>query len=750
MNRTTVNAVPVSLEYLMNGDSSYGYQIGYHTYSQSGNGFSNATDDDLYYVLDDLFEIRDSTGTNVYKEMLSAELNEQGGSYSAPVMMIFIAVDNSVLEINYTYESSEVNGKKLFEDFELHVLEILQDNIETCNVYGVGLGIETEINNEIMESGPYIMFTFIVIIIILAITFKNNPKSFLAAAISLPLIIFWMKGTERLLDLSVTQFNAFLPILIMALGVDYAIHSMKRFEEELVKGKSPRNSVKGSVLKLTGTLALAMLTTMIAFFSNVFSTIPALADWGFEAGLAIVWTFVIMGIFTPALRLGFESSKSRDKPFYEHSQNKKAEKEDKEQQKRKAKFKKLSRNRLGSGLTKMTFSSISHPGIVVAFIILLVVPLGYGALNLGTNFEVEEFFNKNSDFVVGLNLYTDHFPEGGEPNILLIKGDIAEPAVLEAIDETRTLLDARGYATWYVTDVALMVQNFTENLQVNNMIGGNSITITDTDSNNFPDTRAEVHAILKQISQVGLWRSANGQPFLYIRPDFIQEVVHYDQGKDMYDKTIMAIGVSGSGSLDNIKEGIDNIRKDSEIIENTGSAEIVITGSGALRYDQLTAISESLKISIVVSIILCFIVLVAVFRKLAFSVVAILPVILIAIWLYGIMHFTGYNLNVITASIGAMSIGVGVDYSIHVCNRFRKEKAEGQKFDSAMQNTIANSGTALLFAALTTSFGFFMMLLAPMPMFFSFGLFSGIMVIFAFIASVIVVPPLIKLIERKS
>lgn len=114
------------------------------------------------------------------------------------------------------------------------------------------------------------------------------------------------------------------------------------------------------------------------------------------------------------------------------------------------------------------------------------------------------------------------------------------------------------------------------------------------------------------------------------------------------------------------------------------------------------------------------------------------------------MFYAGYSLNIVTATIGAMSIGVGVDYSIHVCDRFRKEKAEDKSFQDAMHKTISNSGAALLFSALTTTFGFFMLLFAPMPMFFSFGLFSGLMVIFAFISSVIVVPPLIHIIEARK
>jgi predicted RND superfamily exporter protein len=745
VNRTTISDLTTTVEAVMDTNSPYGYRIGYHAPGQMGNSFATANDADLNLVITNLFQVVDSEGTSVYEEIVSSELEQVGGQWHASVMMIFIAVDNDLLEQNFTFDSGEANGKKFYEDFDLHVLEILQDNIETCEVHGVGLGIETEINKEIMESGPFMLFTFIIIIIILAVVFRHNPKSFLAGAIGMPMIIIWMFGTGRVLGLAQTQFNAFLPVLIMALGVDYAIHSMKRFEEELVKGKSPRDAVRGSTLKLTGTLALAMLTTFVAFFSNILSTIPALSDWGLEAALSIVWTFIIMGIFVPALRLGFESKAYRDLSFKHRL---KADK--KKAEKLRSKQDSLARNKLGKSLSRMTNASVARPVGVITVMLLLLVSLGYGAMNLGTDFEVEEFFDAESDFVVGLATYTDHFPEGGEPNIVLIERDIADPDVVVAIDSTRKLLDARGYATWYSPDISQIIVNFTENLMVNNMVSGNNMEITDANGDNIPDVRSEIEAIIGQVRTMGLYAMAGGNVYVSIRPGDLKEIIHYNEGKASYDKTVMAVGVSGSGSLDNIKQGMDNILADAGIIEDTGKAEVVVTGSGPMRYDQLTAISNSLFYSIIISIVVCFIILLIVFKKPGFSVVAIIPVILIAIWLYGIMFYTGFNLNVVTASIGAMSIGVGVDYSIHICDRFRKERAAGNKFNEAMDETIKNSGAALMFAALTTCFGFFVMLLAPMPMFFSFGLFSGMMVIFAFIASVIIVPPLIRLTERNK
>jgi predicted RND superfamily exporter protein len=757
-NITSINALPYNVKLIMDIDSPIGYQIGYHTIIEPGNSFNSATDEDLYFILNHLFQLQDASGNFVFQEFVSAKLKQEGGIWNAPVMMIFIAVDNNLLELNYTYNIQD-EDKIFFEEFDLHVDEILKDNIETGYVYGVGVGVNNEIETEIAESGPFTMFVFIVILIILAITFRHNPKSFVAGAIGLPLILYWMWGSGNLLQLADTQFNSFLPILILALGVDYAIHSMKRFDEELEQGKTPREAIKGSVLKLTGTLVLAMATTLVAFFSNILSTIPALRDWGIEAGLAIIGTLIIMGIFVPALRLGLERGANRDVPYYtldeKVKKEKKKDKDDSLNEKentvdKRSKSRKVPKNLVGKGLTRLTFGSVSNPWAVSVVLVLVCLGLGYGAINLDTEFELEEYFNPDSDLVVGLDIYTEHFPTGGEPNILLIEGDVAEPSVLKAINETRARLKDRGYATYYGWDVSQLVQNFTRNLWVNNLVGGAGLEVTDTDSDDIPDLKEQIEAILKQAKTLGLFVFINDNITLSILPDTVQEIVHYDEDSDSFDSTVLAIGVSGSGSLNSIKKGMDNIEKDAAILVDTGEVEIIVTGTGPQRWEQLTAISLSMQYSIVISIIFCFIVIIGVFRKVSLSFIAILPVILIAIWLYGAMHFTGFHLNIVTATIGAMSIGVGVDYSVHVCDRFRKEKAEGKNFDDAIEATISNSGAALLFAALTTTFGFFIMLFAPMPMFYSFGLFSGLMVLLAFTASVLVVPPMLSLIERRK
>jgi len=700
--------------------------------------FDSANDGDLSIVLDLLFNITDESGNHLYQNLVSSDLERSDGHWRASIMMAFPYIDNEKFEERYTYEVAGDDDKEYFEVYDIRIIDTMSEDLDDVELYGVGVGINDEIEKEITASGPIIMLAFIVIIIVLISSLKEDMKCFTAAAVGLPLVIIWMLGTARLLRLGDTQFTALLPVLIMALGIDYAIHSMKRFREEINRNRSPREAVKRSVEKLGGTLALAMLTTVVAFLSTQLSTIPALKDWGVEAGLAIVWAFVIMGIFVPSLRLAMDGKYKDMTPKERQKIGKKKDIRSKP-------------SKIGRGLKLLGRRTSGRSGITLLVVFLITIPLAYGAMKLDSEFDVKEYFDNESDFVIGMDHYMDSFPTGGEPTILLIEGDIGRPEVIMAIDETRDNLLARGYAAWYIPDAAYLVRNFTRNLDVNNMIGFVNIAVTDENDDGIPDNQTEVEEVLTQLTTVGLWGWSNGTPVMIHAPFFLQEVIHFDEDEQRFDMTNMQIGIPDSGSLNSIRKARDNIEEDARPIEETGHAEFILTGEPVVRNDQLTAISDSMKYSMIASVIICFTILLAVFRRVAFSVIAILPVILIGLWLYGSMYYLGYSLNIVTATIGAMSIGVGVDFSIHISDRYKKEREEeGRGFKKAMDNTLEHSGSALFFSTMTTALGFLMLLLAPMPMFLSFGLFSALMVLLAFASSVLVLPPLIKMLEGKK
>ena len=105
--------------------------------------------------------------------------------------------------------------------------------------------------------------------------------------------------------------------------------------------------------------------------------------------------------------------------------------------------------------------------------------------------------------------------------------------------------------------------------------------------------------------------------------------------------------------------------------------------------------NSSVKISLAVSLA----VLVILTRSFGQSLVVILPVGLAGSWVVGSMAILGINWNVLTIMITALTIGLGIDYSIHVWRRFEENRREGMKIWPAMRDMYVTTGASLLISA---------------------------------------------------
>jgi predicted RND superfamily exporter protein len=119
-------------------------------------------------------------------------------------------------------------------------------------------------------------------------------------------------------------------------------------------------------------------------------------------------------------------------------------------------------------------------------------------------------------------------------------------------------------------------------------------------------------------------------------------------------------------------------------------------------------------------------------------------------WLYGLMYLTGFALNYVTATIGAVSIGVGIDYSIHMTERFREEMHRAPNKVQALRQATNGTGMALLASAASSIAGFTIMGFAPMPMFSSYGILTALMIFLALSASLVVLPSLLLLVTPEK
>ncbi|EMA60067.1 hypothetical protein C470_09674 [Halorubrum distributum JCM 13561] len=123
------------------------------------------------------------------------------------------------------------------------------------------------------------------------------------------------------------------------------------------------------------------------------------------------------------------------------------------------------------------------------------------------------------------------------------------------------------------------------------------------------------------------------------------------------------------------------------------------------------------------------------------GLVTLVPVTVAVATLTATMRLAGIPFNAITATILAITIGLGVDYTVHVAHRFHDEYPRGGDVDAAVVTTLRGTGGALTGTWATTALGTGVLVLAITPILGQFGLLTAASITLAYLASLIVLPP---------
>ncbi len=123
-----------------------------------------------------------------------------------------------------------------------------------------------------------------------------------------------------------------------------------------------------------------------------------------------------------------------------------------------------------------------------------------------------------------------------------------------------------------------------------------------------------------------------------------------------------------------------------------------------------------------------------------FSVKTLIPMVLVVVWTYGFMGWFGFDLNFITATIAAVGLGIGVDYSLHITYSFKRSREKGYRNNALFEVVGKGTGLASLAAAISSIIGFAVLATAPMPLFATYGILGMAIIAFSFCASILTAP----------
>jgi len=173
-----------------------------------------------------------------------------------------------------------------------------------------------------------------------------------------------------------------------------------------------------------------------------------------------------------------------------------------------------------------------------------------------------------------------------------------------------------------------------------------------------------------------------------------------------------------------------------------------VTGTPIVQQKLGELIAQDRKNTQLISTIFVFLITMFLFGTFTSALVPLAVVTVSVNWLYGIMGYAGLPISTLAGGVAAMVIGIGIDYAIHLMNKFKNERKQGKTIQGAIVAAVMNTGTALTGAAVATTVAFLAFLFGSMPEMNRFGLLMAIGVSAAFLLSIFGLPALL-IIEEK-
>jgi len=574
-----------------------------------------------------------------------------------------------------------------------------------------GNGIISNDMNELTEEANMIIMpvAFFVICLILLIMFKRLSYVFLPL-LGLSISIIWLFGTMVILGISFNMMMVAIVPLLMGLGVDYSVHLFHNYKSELKQGKKPGDAIKNSIRDIGLAMFLATLTTAIAFLSFLTATVPPLRDFGVLCALGIIFTLINALTFQAAVRYLLDRKKTK-----------------------KLVSKNNSKISLENNMEKFSKVVLKYRKVILVLTVITTILLAYSAVQVETTFDMNDFLpedNESMDLMMNIDKY---FPSSGEEQeYILIEGEVASVKTLEGISKTYENLKDDKYIAFTVDDEPKQVSILSI---IKTAVRDNSSLAPEfnIDSNGIPKTDADVERIYD---------------YLYDHEEYMMQVrgvLHRDG--NTYDATVIRVytdlSYSDDSEVDTTTQSGTLYNELNEDMENYGNAEAVVTGMSSSMYTVMNSMTDSQILSTFISIILATLVLMIVFKNPLLGLIAVIPVGLCIIWIVGTIYILGYSFNIMTIMVTSLTIGIGIDYAIHATQRFRLTADKTGDVKKAVSETIGHTGGALFIAALTTAAGFGILILAPMPPEQQFGIIVSMTIVYSYIASIIVLPPIL-------
>ena len=175
---------------------------------------------------------------------------------------------------------------------------------------------------------------------------------------------------------------------------------------------------------------------------------------------------------------------------------------------------------------------------------------------------------------------------------------------------------------------------------------------------------------------------------------------------------------------------------------------ITCTGASAITVSNETVIRKDIKISLLTSLIGVLLLFYIVYRRPFILIFVSIPITIGIVSTFAIASATIGTINILTSAFSAIVVGLGIDFSIHLYDRFHSERAQGNATRDALRLTLQETGTGMLTAGITTALGFLSLCGAQVTGIIHFGFLVAIGILSCMLSTYFILPSLLVWLDK--
>ncbi len=524
----------------------------------------------------------------------------------------------------------------------------------------------------------------------------------------LPLVflgIIYTFGAMGYLRIPLTTASmAAFPILI-GLGIDYAIQFHNRIEEELHRNDNEALAVIETIKHTGPAVFIALIITSLGFVSLLTSTVPMIQDFAKLLLIGILLCFMTSLFLGVSLIYGLHRIRKRREEFAQKynlrflapSRKKKKSQDDE-----------MENEAMVQMLSKISTITARHPAIIIAIAGFLCIGGLYADFSVPLEADIRSFVPQDMPELIDLNRLGSYLGGQDSINLIVMTDNNADPELLMWMDDFEShLVDRRSHVHGSSSIIQLVKA---EN-------GGN-----------IPQSSERIEEIYENIP--------DAQKDMYIYGSTMMHInLHIGD----------AFGVLG---LEGMEVLVDIIEEDTKWMPPPPGVHITATGDPVVFTEVIFALTDGRTMMTLFGLTLVFFGLLVIYRDPVKALAPVITMLMVVGWNGGVMYYTGIEYTPMTATLGALILGIGSEYAILMMERYYEEKEKGMSHFEAMHEANIKIGKAIATSGLTTIFGFSALLASPFPMNQNFGLVTVIDVGLALMATFVVFPAVMLLLDQ--